>query len=242
MKNMVKKLAVTGLLSMSIFGTSAVAFADASMDFKATGVLYDENNVFTLKGEATNTGDKSIETINKVVIDLTLANDAGDKAQYELTASGISVHLAPGESKPVEITFADIPYFTDATTYDTVEKDWEFTYFEAAEAAAGSEAGEKQLVTEQGGSITVSNVSSEAYDEATQDWIYTVAGAATVTIHGDAAAADLVYISEAGEMEPVVFTDHKAELNKPGVYTGMVVFGELSDNTNTARFSVKVNP
>ncbi|MCR8633705.1 hypothetical protein [Paenibacillus radicis (ex Xue et al. 2023)] len=139
MKNTFKKIALAGLLSLSIFGTSAVAFADASMDFKATGVSYDENNVFTLKVEATNTGDKSIETVDKVVIDLTLGNDAGDTAAYELTATGVSVHLAPGESKEVEITFSDIPYFVDATTYDAVEKDWEFTYFEDASTSGTEE-------------------------------------------------------------------------------------------------------
>lgn len=130
MRGTIRKLVLFTVLCMAIFGTSAVAFAEPSMDFTVTKVYYNENGVLIAEGTIKNTGDKNIETVDKVKITLTLANDNGDSVTYNTQVSEIKAHLAPGETIEVSIEFGDVPLFADATKWDAVEEDWEFTYFE----------------------------------------------------------------------------------------------------------------
>lgn len=131
MKNALKKLAVCAVLCTSILSTSAVAFADASLDFKVTSAKVDENGTLLATGTFTNTGDKSIEQIDKVDVIIKTANANGDETKVgDHVFSNIAVHIAPGEAKEVTLEFTDSQVPDDAVTWSAEEGQWAFTYFE----------------------------------------------------------------------------------------------------------------
>ncbi|TBL80324.1 hypothetical protein [Paenibacillus thalictri] len=128
---MIKRLAIGTLLCASLLGTSAVALADAEMDFEVTAVKYDENGKLLATGTFKNLGDKNIETVTKVDLKLSLGNDAGDFKQVaDVYFENIAVHIAPGETTEVTLEFPGVEYYEDATKFSSEEGDWEFTYFE----------------------------------------------------------------------------------------------------------------
>lgn len=139
MKNGMKKMAASALLCASMLGTSAVAFADAAMDFTVTSGSINGNGKVQAVGKITNTGDKNIEKVNKVFIVLKTANASGAVTTVgEHEFADITVHLAPGQSTDVSLEFtgaaAEIP--ADAVEWTAEEDRWEFTYFEDAPAPA----------------------------------------------------------------------------------------------------------
>ncbi|MEK3917602.1 hypothetical protein [Paenibacillus sp. FSL H7-0331] len=130
MRKTAKRLMAAALLCTALFSTSAVAFADAAMNFEVTGVSY-ENGTLTAAGTFSNTGDKNIEKVTKVTTKIILGNDAGDtKEVANHVFEDLTVHLKPGETVEYKFIFSDVPEYTDATKWAAEEGDWEFTYFE----------------------------------------------------------------------------------------------------------------
>jgi hypothetical protein len=126
-----KTLAIGAVLCASIMSTSAVAFADATMDFKVISAKVDENGTLVATGSFVNTGDKSIDTVDKVSVKVHTANANGDVTTVgDHVFSNITVHLVPGEEKEVTLEFTGSEVPEDAVTWEAEEGDWEFTYFE----------------------------------------------------------------------------------------------------------------
>ncbi|TBL81833.1 hypothetical protein [Paenibacillus thalictri] len=134
MKHVVKKLLLSAALCAAMLGTSAVAFADASMDFTVTGLSYDEDEILVATGIIENTGDKHIETVDRVDMTLSMSNDAGEEVSTEAYCENIQVHLAPGESKEITIKFPSgtkLDKIDNPTCWKSKENDWQFTYYDA---------------------------------------------------------------------------------------------------------------
>ncbi|GAA3402190.1 hypothetical protein ACFFNY_03730 [Paenibacillus hodogayensis] len=133
------RLVIAALLIFgSLFAVSSAALADAAMDFEVTSVSY-ENGVLKANGLFKNTGDKHIQTINKVDVKIFLHNEAGDSVQAaDHYFTDLQVNLAGGESVNYTLEFPDVPEYTDATQWSAEEGDWEFTYIDepAVEAEA----------------------------------------------------------------------------------------------------------
>jgi hypothetical protein len=132
-----KKVGLVLLLALcALFAVSSAAMADAVLDFEVTGVAY-ENGVLTATGTFTNSGDKTIETVNKVDIKIFLYNDAGDSVQAaDHYFTDLAMHLEPGAAIEYSLAFPDVAEYTDATKWSAEEGEWEFTYLEEAAAAA----------------------------------------------------------------------------------------------------------
>ncbi|WP_240414546.1 hypothetical protein [Paenibacillus periandrae] len=140
MKKVLKFLTVSIMLWACLLGLSSMAFADAAMDFEITSVAY-ENGVLTAVGKFKNTGDKNIADVTKVDVKIILHNDAGDSkevANHYFT--DLKLNIKPGEAAEYTLTFADVPEYTDATSWTAEEGNWEFTYFEDAPAPAEAPA------------------------------------------------------------------------------------------------------
>ncbi|MDF2717684.1 MAG: copper amine oxidase-like protein [Paenibacillus sp.] len=130
MKKSMKYVLAALLVFASLFGVSSAALADAAMDFEVTAVGY-ENGVLKATGIFKNTGDKAIETVNKVDVKIFLYNDAGDgtEAAHQYF-SDLKVNLDPSESVEYTLEFTDVPEYVDATKWSAEEGEWEFTYIE----------------------------------------------------------------------------------------------------------------
>jgi hypothetical protein len=115
------------------------ALADAAVDFEVTEVFYEDGTLKAV-GQFTNTGDKSIEKVNKVDVKIFLYNDAGDSEQVaNHYFTDLTLHLEPGEVMEYTLEFPDVAEYTDATKWSAEEGEWEFTYFDEAEAAESEE-------------------------------------------------------------------------------------------------------
>ncbi|TMV47012.1 Cna B-type domain-containing protein [Paenibacillus mesophilus] len=142
MKKSMKYVLAALLVFASLFGVSSAAFADAAMDFEVTAVGY-ENGVLKATGIFKNTGDKAIDTVNKVDVKIFLYNDAGDgtEAAHQYF-SDLKVNLKPSESVEYSLEFTGVPEYVDATKWSAEEGEWEFTYIEEQAAPAPAPAAE----------------------------------------------------------------------------------------------------
>lgn len=140
MKKSMKYVLAALLVFASLFGVSSAVFADAAMDFEVTAVGY-ENGVLKATGIFKNTGDKAIETVNKVDVKIFLYNDAGDgtEAAHQYFTD-LKVNLKPAESVEYTLEFTGVPEYVDATKWSAEEGEWEFTYIEEQAAPAPAPA------------------------------------------------------------------------------------------------------
>ncbi|MFD0675795.1 MULTISPECIES: hypothetical protein [unclassified Paenibacillus] len=141
-KKMLNYLFASVVVLLSLFGVSSAALAAPALDFVVTAVGYD-NGVLKASGTFANTGDKNIETVNKVDVKIILFNAEGESKEVaHQYFSNLKVHIKPGETAEYTLEFTDVPEYVDATAWSAEEGDWEFTYFEdaAPEAAPAPEA------------------------------------------------------------------------------------------------------
>jgi hypothetical protein len=135
-KKLLKLLSISLLLSSSLFGLSSLAFADASLDFEVTSVGY-ENGVMKAVGNFKNTGDKSIDTVNKVDVKIFLYNDQDESKQVaDHYFTDLKMNLKPNEEIEYTLEFPDVPEYTDATKWSAEEGEWDYTYIEDASKEA----------------------------------------------------------------------------------------------------------
>ncbi|WP_176706622.1 Cna B-type domain-containing protein [Paenibacillus hemerocallicola] len=147
MKKNMKYVLAALLVLVSLFGVSSAALAEPAMDFEITSVGY-ENGVLKANGLFKNTGDKRIESVNKVDVKIFLYNEAGEGKQVaDHYFTDLKVNLNSGESVEYTLEFTDVPEYTDATQWGAEEGDWEFTYIEE-QAPAAEPAAEPEVAAE----------------------------------------------------------------------------------------------